>query len=190
MVVIDGYTIDATITLDASIVNDVTAHPVEDGADVADHVRARPIRLSIAGVVSDTPIGDIISERGGDALPSQEAYSRLIEMSRAREPVVIETDDRGTFDNMVLESLSAPVDASTGDALVFTATFVQITLVENSRATVLVAVPIAKKKVNKGSKPTKTDPKPPLDLDAKITSILESREGPSSALQKVKDGLE
>jgi hypothetical protein len=185
MVVIDGYTIDVAVTIDASIVNDVTEHPVEDGADVADHVRAKPIRLVIEGVVSDTPIGEIVSERDGDALPSQEAYSRLIEMSRAREPVTIETDDRGTFDNMMLATLSAPVNAETGDALRFTATFIQVTLVENSRATVLVAVPLAKKKVNKGAKPTKTGPPPPLHIEAKVKALKESRRGPKSELQKL-----
>jgi hypothetical protein len=187
MIVIDGYAIDATVTFDAAIVNEVTTHPVEDGADVADHVRARPVRVTIAGIVSDTPLGIVASERGGDVLPSQEAYSRLLEMSRAREPVSIETDDRGTFDDMVLESLSAPLDESTGDALHFTASFVQITLVENARATVPVAVPRAKKKVNKGAKPTEQEQAPPPDLDDLIKTLLDKRAPPKSAAVKLRD---
>ena len=192
MVVIDGYTIDAALSVDSSLVNDVTEHPVEDGADVADHVRARPVNLTIEGIVSDTPIGTVADEREGVALPSQEAYSRLLEMSRAREPVTIQTDDRGTFENMILASLVAPVNALTGDALRFTAVFKQITLVTNSRAVVLVATPIAKAKVNKGSKPTKKA-KPPPTLADRIAAIKAARQRPKSGLQselyKIKESL-
>lgn len=47
--------IDATTQETHSYVNTVTDHPVERGAALTDHVRPDPIRLTIAGVVSNQP---------------------------------------------------------------------------------------------------------------------------------------
>lgn len=38
------------------LVSDITEHPVEEGADVTDHVRPRLRRVTIEGFVSDTPL--------------------------------------------------------------------------------------------------------------------------------------
>lgn len=38
------------------LASDITEHPVEEGADVTDHVRPRLRRVSIEGLVSDTPM--------------------------------------------------------------------------------------------------------------------------------------
>lgn len=161
-ITIDGFEIDAALAEDHAFDNDVTEHPVEQGADVTDHVRARPITVTIQGVVSDTPIGPLAERRraalAGDTgdgaqftiLPSSEAFNRLQSIRTKREPVTIETSLR-TFDNMVLASLTSSPQAQ--DAFYFTATFVQVQIVENIRTSARVAVPRAKRKVNLGAKP-------------------------------------
>lgn len=160
--VIDGFEIDAEVTSDPAFDSAVTEHPVEDGANLTDHVRALPIVLSIEGVVTNTPIGTI-AERRGDVdsdgtlvhLPADDALAWMLAIRDRREPVTVLTSLR-SYDNMVMQSFSAPRNASTGDALRFKATFKQIVLATNERTTVLV--PERPKKANKGQKPS--TPKP------------------------------
>lgn len=154
MVKIDGYEIDAAISQDHSFDNEITEHPVEKGANVADHVRSTPIMISLEGLVSDTPIGAIAATRG-IGVPSSEAFARLQAIRDRREPVTIETS-LGIFANMALQSLATPV--TTTDALRFLAVFKQIVIVESKRALVTVDVPRAQNKQNKGHKPAKEIP--------------------------------
>lgn len=167
-VLIAGYEIDVALSEDHAFDSEVTVHPVEVGADIADHARARPITVALEGIVSDTPIGDLASRRqqftliNGEAFarPSEEAFAFLQAIRDAREPVSIETSLR-SYDNMMLQSLSVPRSTGNGDALRFRATFVQVELVTNERTTVRVAVPNAAKKVQRGNKPSPevgTDP--------------------------------
>jgi hypothetical protein len=162
MLKIDGYIIDASVVEEHSFDADVTEHPVESGANIADHVRSKPARVTIDGVVSDTPIGNVADLRIADdpgALPSNDAFTRLLLIRQLREPVTIETDIR-TYDNMVLQSLSVPRSKETGEALMFRATFVEVIIITNERTSVRVAVPRAKNKTNLGEKPSTTE-KPP-----------------------------
>lgn len=151
-ILIDGFEIDAAVNEEHAFESDVTAHPVESGADVTDHVRARPISVTIEGVVSDTPFSDLAHRRGDSGPPSDDALARLLLLREEREPVTIRTSLR-EYENMVLESLSIPRSGTTGAALRFSASFREIRLVTSERTTVHVDLPRAKKKVNLGTKP-------------------------------------
>lgn len=165
---INGYPLDVAISEDHDFESEVTEHPVEIGADITDHVRARPIRVSLEGVVSDTPIGDVVAQRSqftlvnGEAFtkPSEEAFAFLLAIRDAREPVTIETSLR-VFENMILQSLAVPRSSSNGDALRFRATFVQVQLVTNERVTVRVKLPNAAKKVDRGNRASADAAVPP-----------------------------
>lgn len=151
-VVIDGFTIDVAKVEQHSFENEVTSFPVEKGADVTDHVRARPISVSIDGVVSNTPIGSRSEEGEGDGkLPVDDALAHLRSLRERREPVTIETN-LGRYEDMILQSLYTPQDATTGLALRFSAVFVQLALVSTERTTIRVKIPAAKAKVNLGQK--------------------------------------
>lgn len=148
MIRIDDYLIDLAEEESVTYSSDPTPYPVEDGADVTDHVRARPLTISITGIVSDTPLGAVARERQLDDdaaffFPSDEAFSRLRAIHSAREPVTLELK-RGTFTNMVMTEFSERRDSSSGDALRFGATFTQIRIVTNERAIVVVAAPRGK----------------------------------------------
>lgn len=150
---INGYPIDAAITEEFVFDSDVTDHPVEEGADVTDHVRAKPLIITLDCIVSDTPIGAMVELRDADIEKhSTDAYAQLQMIQEAREPVFIDTS-LGRFVDMVLQSLSIPRASDTGDALKFKATFKQVIFVTNARTTVRVSVPRAAKKVNRGNKP-------------------------------------
>lgn len=154
--IVDGYEINVTISESHARQADVTDHPVEDGANVVDHVRLQPTRLRLEGAVSDTPVGAIADDLG-DTLPSSDAYETIKRIYEAREPVTVVTSIE-TYPNMVCESLDIPRDRRTGNALRFTASFRQVRLVTNARTTVPVSVPRAKRKTNRGNKPSPAEP--------------------------------
>lgn len=47
--------LDATLRENFDATTEVTQHPVEDGADISDHVILKPLKLTIDGVISETP---------------------------------------------------------------------------------------------------------------------------------------
>lgn len=52
----DLLIVDATLSDSYELTNDVTDSPVEDGIDVSDHARIKPITYTIEGEISETPI--------------------------------------------------------------------------------------------------------------------------------------
>jgi hypothetical protein len=66
------------LTLDASLREQhtgnsvITDHPVEFGANVADHIRAEPDMLVVEGIVSNTPLRAPNDHAGGAALESRD----------------------------------------------------------------------------------------------------------------------
>ena len=155
MIVIDGYRIDVATSTELTYDTEVTEFPIEKGADVADHIRDKPNVLTIEGIVSNSPIGEIAILRGTDAIPADDFFAHLKHIKAAREPVVVDTS-RERHASMVLKTLSLPSDSSTGDALKFRAVFRQITRVDTERSFVQVTLPRAKRKRNRGHVAAKT----------------------------------
>lgn len=165
MIFIDDYPIDIAKSETYSFESEVTDFPVEEGANVSDHIRTNPVVITLECVVSNTPIGLIAQDPSRQALdfdrdlavpdaetpvPANDAFERLVAIWKARKPVSIDTS-RGRFDNMVL-SLEFPISLETSGGLVFTATLKQIEIVENRRVTIKQsAVPRGVGKVNKGA---------------------------------------
>lgn len=59
--------LDGTVKEVFTATAEATQHPVEDGADVTDHVIIRPDGLSISGIITETPFGglsDLIKASG------------------------------------------------------------------------------------------------------------------------------
>ena len=52
----DIIVIDATVSETVNLEADVTDHPVEDGPDINDHIRPKPVMVEIEGIVSETPL--------------------------------------------------------------------------------------------------------------------------------------
>jgi len=165
--IINGFLIDATLVQDHNLPSEVTSHPVEQGADLTDHILNLPIVVTMECLVSNTPIGLVANARSSGSLPSEDAYGLMKKIRTDREPVTIESE-LGIFENMALRDLSLPFSADEGTgtvargtddaritgALKFRATFVQVEVVTNDRTTVEVSVPRAQKKVNRGNKPS------------------------------------
>lgn len=178
------------VILDASVqerhthTNDVTDFPVEQGANVTDHVRPRSRPLMIEGVLSDFQMGsgrgrgaaasvryqvlgaDIsddamaLAGKFGLAIPAQLdplvpptidispgsdgrdlddaanlLYAQLEDFADKGTLLKVETAFR-PYENMVIEDLDAPRDASTMRAVRFTIRLKQIRLVSSETAAV------------------------------------------------------
>jgi hypothetical protein len=159
MILIDGFPYDVMISGEISLESEITSNPVEAGGDVTDHIRPLPVTLHFESVVSDSPIGEIanhesrrvddVTEEFGSALPSEDAYERLLDIRDFRRVVVVEIPrgrGRKVFPNMALEELVIREDKETGGGLHFEATFKQINFVTNRRVTVRTATPAGKPK--------------------------------------------
>ena len=155
-ITIHGYLIDVATAVDHRRDAEVTEHPVEDGADIADHIRTLPAIVVVTGIVSDTPLSATAPRRLGD-LPSEEARAHFENVRLAREPITVETATR-VYTNMVMQGYSEIVDGKSGDAFNFRATFKQIDLVSNNRTFITVKLPRARRKRNLGNKSAKSAP--------------------------------
>jgi len=157
---IDGFVIDCTLSESIDLEAEVTENPVESGSTFVDHIRNKPVAISIEGILSNTPTPAIEALRLPDERPSASAFAKFNAISEAREPVTIRTALK-TYERMAMTMLSMPVDANTGDAFRFRATFKQIQTVTNERTVLLVAVPRGSAKRNLGNKPS-----PSVDKDS------------------------
>lgn len=164
---ISDYFVDAFLSEDHTYETDVSEYPIESGSAAVDHIRLKPITVSVELLVSDSPIGTSFQLRkhtftatdngfANKILPSGEALDFLLALREAREPITIITSIK-TYPNMVMTSLSVPRDGDTGHALKATARFQQIIVIKNKRTLVqLTTEPRGKGKKSLGSKASKT----------------------------------
>jgi hypothetical protein len=140
--------IDAVLQESHDFENTVTTNPVETGADVTDHVVIQPDRLRLSGLVSRTPlrlnpilgvdlipniIDGVVALDGLEAMVAQTVKvdpvaAAFTELTRLREqaiPVEVVTRLK-VYTDMVIQHLSIPRDATTGEALRFDLTLMQI----------------------------------------------------------------
>lgn len=144
LVMIDEFLIDVSLSEEHSFESEVTEYPVEKGADITDNIRPKPIQITMEGLVSNTPINpDIISARDAADQSVDDAYATFMKIRDDRETVTIRTSLR-TYENMAMKNLVIPRQPGQADSLRFTATFVQVLIVSNTRTT-RVSTPIAVK---------------------------------------------
>jgi hypothetical protein len=151
---IDGYPFDLVVSKGASYASEVAEHPVDADADVTDHIRNKPLELTLECVVSDTPTGEIASHptRAGateGTLFGEAAFDKLLDIRSRKRPVTIETAKR-TYDNMGMTSLERQDTVETTGGALFTVGFRRMNILANKRVTVRVAAPIVKGKAKVG----------------------------------------
>ena len=139
------------MTLDASLRENhvrssiVAENEIEDGSVISDHVRRNPDSVTIDGIISDFPVGllgipgvsatelqrKILGSEGlvkGVRKNPEDAWQYLIELQDAAEPFTVITSLQ-TYDDMIIEELSAPRTSEDGKSLLFTARLKKIKLV-------------------------------------------------------------
>ena len=147
---------DATISDSHSSNAEITEHPIEDGANVSDHIRPGLDRVSLRIVISDNPIatpGDhatgatgtmgTVDLVGADGVKSGEArvltfdgflfrakwvYEELLTLMSMGAPVGVITSLRD-YESMAIESVNPLRDVESGNALFATVEFKQVRVV-------------------------------------------------------------
>ena len=92
-----------------------TSYPIETGGSLVDHAVIQPRTLKLAGWVSD-----LLAPEGRRGSPSRgiDAWLQLTRLIESREPFLVVTL-LGVYPSMLITSLKAPVDRTTGRALRF-----------------------------------------------------------------------
>ena len=169
---IGSITIDASISEDHVSTAELTENPVEDGGDITDHVRIKPLELTIEGVISDTPVTfsvinnisgiiNTVTSIFGNTSRSVDAYNELIKLQQSRDPFKVVTGLK-VYENMILTELSIPRTAQTGNAIHFSATMRQIQIAKSettgisTRSLSTSVTSLGQKNVNLGQKVTET----------------------------------
>lgn len=149
---IDGFSIDIAREESFSRRAEMTKFQVEKGTDVSDHIRLLNDTITMSGVVTDTPIGNMEIVRGEGTTPSQDARDKLQAIYAAKQPITIVTTN-GVEENMVLIDLSEKKDRETTGGYFFDATFERMRIVENRREIVKPKIPRATPQVRVGKSP-------------------------------------
>ncbi len=148
----DRIEIDATVRETHTLTATVTEHPVEAGASVVDHVRPEQPRITLEGVISNTPIrvpgthmdgatGRVEKvELGEDRAANVLRFSGPFDRVGTVRDLLAVLIDSGTlvtirtsllvYEDMVLHRLEIPRDAGLGNTLRFTMDAVRIRLVD------------------------------------------------------------
>ena len=163
---------DASVTETHDAENEITQFPVESGADITDHIRPQPERITINGVVTNTPIvflGGIAS----DPARAEDAYAKVKSMRDNGDLVSVVTSLR-QYDNMAIESFSVLRDAQNGNVMNATLTLREIFIAET--ATVAAPEPEAGQAGGAGASNLGEQSTPPAP-EAQNTSALSAITG-------------
>ena len=151
---VSNITVDAVLSERHTFTNLVTAHPVEDGSPVTDHIVNLPIELQMEGRITDTPLsfldsavsgamGLVGSDLGvdpvvlaagsavaGASLPGRAklAFQELVALYVTRTPFTV-ISGINEYDNMVFETLDFPRAPQDGRSLRFRATLKEIIII-------------------------------------------------------------
>jgi len=147
--------IDVTVREVHKFINDITEYPIENGSVVTDHVRQQPDRLTMEGIITNTPviplnsvIGSLV--RGDNSNRNEAAFNELLTMGgfsvskqpgekpiRIGPPQIIDiVTSLRLYTGMIIGDISVTVDNTTDNSLVFTVEFRQVVFV-NSDITVI-----------------------------------------------------
>lgn len=108
---------------------DVTSYPVENGANVSDHVQVKNNTFSLSGMITETPIKSdpgLLKSAGVNGNRRSLAIDYLNQIMDSRQPFLLVTENK-TFENVVLTGIEYTEEAS--ESLVFDLSFEQIRLV-------------------------------------------------------------
>jgi hypothetical protein len=129
----DSLVVDGVLRQGHERRNEVTKHPVEEGADITDNIRPEPVVVVIEGIISATPLSGAQDEDNPNRHIA--AFDRLTKAVKERELIQIATG-LAIYPKMAIESFSAPRDPKTGVDLYFTITAREVVFAVTQTTTV------------------------------------------------------
>lgn len=108
---------------------EVSSYPVENGADVSDHVQVKNNTFTLSGVITETPMRlmkDMLYSAGVNGTRISQAITYLDQIFDARQPIILITEHR-VYENVILKGIA--YDYQSEHAMQFDLEFEQIRLV-------------------------------------------------------------
>jgi hypothetical protein len=117
---------------------------VEDGSTISDHVSQKPLRLTVQGIITDTPVGfgRQYANAFGGPNPSAKAFAYIERLFLARTPFDFVGGFR-VYKSMVISRWTPTRDAQTGDSLRFGCVMEQVIITQSVK---LLQIKAASKK--------------------------------------------
>lgn len=115
MATLGNLTFDVIEQEKPNFVNTITDKPVEDGANISDHIRNEPTVLNLKAIFS-----------GDEAM---DKYTELLDMKNSEE-LYPYSGGLGTYKNLAIKSISPMKDASYGDGYECSIVLKQVRVVE------------------------------------------------------------
>lgn len=119
---------DAIFTIQHDNSLNITEHPIQTGADIADHAYEEACRLTFDIGMSDVMKSFIKGQFTNNKSRSISAYLKLRELQKQRLPITVVTK-LGTYTNMMVETISSTEDNKTTYGLRVTVVLKQIFVV-------------------------------------------------------------
>jgi hypothetical protein len=124
-----GIILDATISEATTYAADVTSYPVERGTDASDHIRARPVQITVEGIITNNPLQESGLRDSKDASRASNAVDTLRKLQETGTLCTLYVATK-KFDNMALESFNFTRTKDTAGGVRLTLNFKQIQTVE------------------------------------------------------------
>lgn len=102
---VGGLFFDAVLSVSTEHTAVVTAHPVQTGANISDHMYLEPVKITMEIGMSDAMASMVEGQWTGAYTKSISAYRKLCELQAARIPFTVLTR-LNQYENMVIESIS------------------------------------------------------------------------------------
>lgn len=162
---IGSISLDAVTTETHGAEVEITDFPIETGSSITDHVRRKPITLSMTIQLSD------ITDSGTTPGRSIDIVNQLYLMQSEAKVLSVYTPAR-TYDSMLIQSIGVPRDNKSGCGITLSVALKQISLAQN-RQTKRVTSRTAR--AQPVSKTGKTNPAPgpaPTQAQTRSVSVL------------------
>ncbi len=157
---IGAVELDASISEAHRSLAEITTNPVEVGFNVTDHIRAQPARLTIRGVVSNSPLGRPGLLLAPDPTRAEDAYQTLRDLQARGELLTVATTLRD-YTSMALRAVDVDRSPETGDVVMMSIELTEVRIVTSDTVDIdpsLLVVKRVKKSSSRGKKNTKPAP--------------------------------
>ena len=137
---IDTILLDVIIIEGATATARLTENPVEEGANVNDHIIVEPMTFYTEGIVSNISsnvVGQFTALKTAltqDLTKAQTAWDELLKLRRDRVTFTL-VQGLASYENVVLLSLKQDTDKDTANGLFFTATYKELVFVGSTLVT-------------------------------------------------------
>ena len=160
---------------------DITAYPVENGADVSDHVQIKNNTFSLSGMITETPIRlmhDLLYSAGVNGTRISQAITYLDQIFDARQPIILITEHK-VFENVILKGIS--YDYQSEHSMQFDLEFEQIRLATYAETNVIATKTKSNKNVGGTVKQKVVGPNADLTARTGAATNTSSRNNDSSS---------